>query len=149
MIWLLILLLAGLAAGMAYYLSRQPARTEAPAQAIPAPRPPAAKPVKSPPSDRKCWGKQLVVPEPAQACASARVLNGQRFAFGRVPPLPLKGCEHDQCACHFEDLLDMRVGVERRAGHERREQVRFEDRKDRRIGKDRRQGEHYDWRFTA
>ena len=75
-------------------------------------------------------------------------MRGQCFATGKVPALPLKGCANAACSCHFTDIEDRRSGNERRAGHERRDEIRFEDFKDRRVGPDRR-GEHYNWHYTA
>lgn len=136
MTWIVLSLVLALAAGLAAYFlhARRRSRAKAAAKAAPGPR---------------YWGKQLVVPDPARACQAAKVLNGQIFAFHRVPPLPLKGCTNAECKCGFEPVQDRRSGKERRSGVERREQIRFEDRKDRRGGRDRRSGDHYDWDFTA
>lgn len=145
MIWLLILFLLALAAGLAYALfGRQADRPPA----LPARRAEPVAPLRRPPGVRH-WGKQFAVPDPARACQRANALDGQRFALGKGPSLPLAGCEQTQCDCRYQDLVDQRGGLERRSGNDRREQVRFEERKDRRSGQDRRQDDRYDWRFTA
>jgi hypothetical protein len=147
MTWLLIILAVALLAGLAYYVSSRRV-------AAPAPKRPSeiaervAHTPRSPPNARY-WGRQLVVPDPARACQTARILDGQSFALDKVPALPLKDCTCAHCACHFEALRDRRGDPERRAGHDRRDHIRFEDRKDRRIGHDRRKSDHYDWKFTV
>jgi hypothetical protein len=137
MFWLLVLGFAALIAGLVYHLSRrgQVGRTA------------AGKPVVVPAglTDRHFWGKQFVVPDPAQACRSARELDGQCFAFGKVPPLPLKDCGKFSCACRFQDLIDQRATLNRRHRTERRDQIRFEDRKDRRTGSKRRESDQNNW----
>lgn len=150
MVWILVVLLAGVAGFLAYLLLKQ--RKDV---AVAAKDDPVAIPVAVPatprqaPSKNKYWGKQFVVMEPEKACPQARELHGHCFAYGKVPPVPLAGCSHADCSCHFSDIEDRRSGLERRGGHERREQVRFEDRHDRRTGKDRRNNDgHYDWRYN-
>jgi hypothetical protein len=154
MTWMVILFLAGLAAGVGFMLFKRsnearPAPSSVrtapagnPAHAVPGP-------VASAPNNRRYWGKQFIVLDPDEACPEARALHGKCFAYGKVPPVPLHGCAKSECTCHFRDLDERRSGEERRTGQERREDVRFEDKKDRRMGKDRRSGDHYDWRFTA
>ncbi|MFA5081332.1 MAG: hypothetical protein WC474_02155 [Hydrogenophilaceae bacterium] len=152
MIWLLIIIIVGLAVAVGYLLlSRQ--RNDPPHATIThaasahtsSEHAASARPA---PSDRRYWGKQFIVLEADQACPEARALHGHCFAYGKAPPVPLKGCGNTGCTCHFRDLDERRSGQERRTGQERREQVRFEELKERRVGKDRR-GDHYDWRFTA
>lgn len=88
---------------------------------------------------RKAWGKHLVIPAGAEACQAAHDLAGKGFAHDKLPTLPLPGCTHANCQCRYEALEDRRSHLERRAGKERREDLRFEpDKKDRRSGTDRR-----------
>jgi len=88
---------------------------------------------------RKIWGKQLTIPAGAQACQAAHDLEGKGIPHDKVPTLPLAGCSHASCQCHFEPLEDRRSHIERRSGKERREDLRFEPGKtDRRSGTDRR-----------
>lgn len=148
MSWLLIPLVVALVAGLAYFVIRRRGATAPVAPKVPALSPGRTAKPKSPPHSR-FWGKQLVVPNPDDACLSARVLNGQSFAINKVPKLPLKDCGSVNCACRFEALVDRRADPERRCGLDRRDLIRFEDRKDRRHDHDRRKDDQYDWRFTV
>lgn len=157
MIWLLLIIIVGLAAAVGYLLLSRQRKSLPHAHANSThssgthadSRPDThSSTVRLAPSERRYWGKQFIVIEPDQACPEARALHGHCFALGKVPPLPLEGCAVTGCTCHYRDIDERRSGKERRTGQERREQVRFEDLKDRRVGKDRR-GDHYDWRFTA
>lgn len=87
------------------------------------------------------WGKQLVIPAGMEACKAARDLEGKCFTLAKAPTLPLAGCAHGNCHCHFEPLADRRnLLKERRSGKERRPTLRFEPGKsDRRDGIDRRE----------
>ncbi|MDD4882168.1 MAG: hypothetical protein PHX10_11380 [Gallionellaceae bacterium] len=144
MIWILLIVIAGLAVGLGYVL-RTRQRTVSP---LPAVSHEHAAGVRPAPRDRGFWGRQFIVPDPEPACPQARALHGHCFAYGKTPALPLQGCSSAGCACHYRDLAERRSGKERRSGQDRREQVRFEEIEERRLGKDRR-GNHYDWRFTA
>ncbi|TCJ16081.1 PLDc_N domain-containing protein [Parasulfuritortus cantonensis] len=146
MMWILVLILAGVAGVLAYLLFKQRSAGQV-VVVVPAAEPamPSAQPA---PSKHHFWGKQFIVPDTTRACARALETNGHCFAYGKVPAVPLAGCDQAVCTCHLRDLEERRSGRERRSGHERREDVRFEDKEDRRKGKDRR-GDHYDWRFTA
>ena len=148
MTWILLLVALALVGGVAYFFSTRKREPERPQPTAPPRRVERAIPPPAAPNDRY-WGKQLVVPSPDQACQAARALDGQSYAIGRTPALPLKDCGNPDCACHFVPLRDRRSNFERRAGQERREEIRFEDRKDRRVGHDRRASDHYDWHFTA
>ena len=101
------------------------------------------------PGDPSLHGPEFQIYSPALACQFARELDGQCYALGKAPSLPLRGCDVAKCECHYTNLEDRRSGIERCCGNERRDQIRFEDREDRRSGKDRRSKDHYDWRFTA
>lgn len=150
MIWILVVLLAGVAAFMAYLLFRQRGSTVVRADdhdsAITVATPIQAKPA---PNKRQHWGKQFIVIDPDEACPQAREMHGHCFAYGKVPSVPLQGCAHTNCTCHFRDIDERRSGLERRSGKERRDDVRFEDKADRRSGKDRRNSDdRYDWRYN-
>lgn len=147
MTWILLLVALALVGGVAYFISTRKRAPTRPQPTVPPRRVESAIPPPAP-NDR-FWGKQLVVPNPDQACQAARALDGQSYAIGKTPTLPLKDCGNPDCACHFVPLRDRRSTAERRAGQERREEIRFEDRKDRRVGHDRRASDHYDWHFTA
>lgn len=89
----------------------------------------------------KIWGKKLLIPAGADACQAARGLEGKCFALAKVPSIPLAGCTHANCQCHYEPLPDRRNQLERRSGKDRRPTLRFEPGKsDRRDGLDRREG---------
>ena len=48
------------------------------------------------------------------ACAASRVLHGRRFLAGTAPPLPLSGCDSNDCQCRFVHFADRRNGDDRR-----------------------------------
>lgn len=96
----------------------------------------------------KYWGKQLVVPYPERACASAKALQGQAYAIGHTPSLPLNDCNCVACECRFVALVDRRSDSERRAGSDRRNDIRFDAKPDRRAGVMRRKRD-YTWSYVA
>lgn len=90
---------------------------------------------------KPAWGKCLTIPAGATACAEAHNIEGECFALGKEPKLPLAGCTHAiQCRCHLEPVDERRSHIEKRSGTERRPTLRFEPGKtDRRSGHDRRE----------
>jgi hypothetical protein len=149
MLWLvLIIVILGLLAVAAYVIyNRNPRHIHSTAHADDHSAGPRSLPIT--PSS-KYWGKRFEIPIPENACAAARALDGQAFALGRAPALPLSGCDHVGCQCHLVPLLDRRAGEERRAGHERRMDIRFDDNKvDRRLHARRKDDDNYNWHYTA
>jgi hypothetical protein len=146
--WLVLIAILALLAVAAYVMySRKPGRTSASAPAGEQAAGPRSPPIA--PSS-KYWGKRFEIPIPENACAAAKALDGQAFALGRAPALPLSGCDHVGCQCHLVPLLDRRAGEERRAGHERRMDIRFDDNKvDRRLHARRKDDDNYNWHYTA
>jgi len=147
MLWVAIIAILGLVAAVAFVVfSRNANRTAV----IPIQRH-ASEPTSSAVSPSgKYWGKRFEIPIPDNACAAAKALDGQAFALGKAPALPLGGCDHVGCQCHLVPLLDRRSSEERRAGHERRVDIRFDDNKiDRRIHARRKDDDNYNWHYTA
>ena len=81
MIWILVVLLAGVAAFLAYLLFKQRGATvvapDSHETAIPVAVPIQAKPA---PSKQHYWGKQFIVLDAEEACPQARELHGRFFA---------------------------------------------------------------------
>jgi hypothetical protein len=168
MLWLALLLLLAMLMAL-FVVLRQRARRQAP-QAAPFAAGPRAEPRKMPVAEpRKMpvaepskvsatapskastppaqhWGKRLVVA--ADACPVARQQADRHFPIGKLPTLPLKGCDHANCTCHLVPLGERRSNNERRHGEERREMARFEAPEDRRSGQQRRHDDHYIWHTT-
>lgn len=88
--------------------------------------------------DRKVWELH----SPSSACEPARTRNGAKYKADDAPVLPLPGCVHTNCTCHYVALKERRTWFRRR-GEDRRDGVRFEPKKDRidRRARDRRKAE--------
>lgn len=71
------------------------------------------------------------------ACEAIMKLRGKTFAEGRVPQVPVPGCDREKCDCQTHEVVGRRRGP-RRIATDRRGDVRFVE--DRRNGKDRREG---------
>ncbi len=95
------------------------------------------------------WGKRIVIPDPTRACDAAIDMKGHVYEAGKEPRLPHADCNMAmQCQCHYEPVPEQRK-IDRRGGHERREELRFEvDKEDRRSGEDRR-SKSYKWHSTV
>lgn len=52
---------------------------------------------------------------PANACAAAKALAGERFLAAEAPPLPLPACDSSSCECRFVHHQDRRSGKDRRS----------------------------------
>jgi len=147
MLWVSIIAILGLVAAVAFFVySRNANRTSV----IPMQRHSSGPTSSHVSPTGKYWGKRFEVPIPDNACAAAKALDGQAFALGHAPALPLAGCDHVGCECHLVALLDRRSSEERRAGHERRVDIRFDDNKvDRRLHARRKDDDNYNWHYTA
>jgi len=71
------------------------------------------------------------------ACEAIMKLRGKTFPEGRVPKIPVPGCNRETCGCQVHEIVGRRRGP-RRIASDRRGDVRFKE--DRRSGKDRREG---------
>jgi hypothetical protein len=71
------------------------------------------------------------------ACEAIMKLRGRTFPEGRIPPVPVPGCDRERCECQVHEVVGRRRGP-RRVAVDRRGDVRFSE--DRRDGKDRREG---------
>jgi hypothetical protein len=58
------------------------------------------------------WHAVSIVPGP-QSCAGAAGLARKRFLSREAPTLPLKSCDQQHCACHYEHHDDRRKGPRR------------------------------------
>lgn len=80
----------------------------------------------------------------AYACDDAILKHGHFFELGKQPSVPLPGCGVHNCRCRLIPMDERRVELERRSGHDRREDLRFlaefgkESKPPRRTGRDRR-----------
>jgi hypothetical protein len=148
MLWLVLIAVLALLAVAAYLIfNRSPSRASATEHGQQHAAGPQSPPIA--PSSRY-WGKRFEIPIPDNACAAAKALDGQAFALGQAPALPLSGCDHVGCQCHLVPLLDRRSSEERRAGHERRVDIRFDDSKvERRVHARRKDDDNYNWHYTA
>lgn len=92
----------------------------------------------------------LTVPDRTKACAAARQAAGESYLTFDAPPLPLPGCNIENCHCSYYAVPGRRSGEDRRSGQDRRASVRFDPGKqDRRSGKDRRRGGTDPWKGRA
>ena len=148
MLWIAVFAILGFMAGVAFVVYTRNAKRPSVGNTVHQhPSEPQSSPIA--PSG-KYWGKQFEIPIPENACAAARELDGQAFALGHAPSLPLTGCDHVGCQCHLVPLVDRRTGEERRAGHERRVDIRFDDPKgERRTMARRKDDDNYNWHYTA
>jgi hypothetical protein len=71
------------------------------------------------------------------ACEAIMKLRGKTFAEGRIPQVPVPGCDREKCDCQIHEVVGRRRGP-RRIATDRRGDVRFVE--DRRDGNDRREG---------
>jgi hypothetical protein len=71
------------------------------------------------------------------ACEAIMKLRGKTFPEGRIPRIPVPGCDREHCDCQVHEVVGRRRGP-RRINSDRRGDVRFKE--DRRSGKDRREG---------
>lgn len=71
------------------------------------------------------------------ACEAILKLRGRTFPDGRIPKVPVPGCDRERCECQVHEVVGRRRGP-RRVAVDRRGDVRFSE--DRRTGKDRREG---------
>ncbi len=78
----------------------------------------------------------MVFPQP-DACEAACALRGKTFPEGRVPRIPVPGCDREKCGCQVHTVVGRRRGPRRVQG-DRRDDIRLDE--DRRTGKDRRDG---------
>lgn len=134
MFWIVIGLLAAAAAW--FFLKQRGAPDAAPARHT---HLPAAAPAHQA-APKASWGKRVVIPAGAQACAPVRAVEGACYGNDALPVLPLPGCTNSfDCRCHFETLTEKRSHTERRSGVERRPDMRYDMNKtQRREGCDRR-----------
>jgi hypothetical protein len=70
-------------------------------------------------------------------CEAILKLRGKTFPEGRIPRIPVPGCDRGECACQVHEIVGRRRGP-RRISTDRRGDVRFKE--DRRSGRDRREG---------
>lgn len=76
----------------------------------------------------------MIFPQP-DPCEAVCQLRGKTFPEGRIPALPVPGCDRGPCKCQVHHVVGRRRGPRRVQG-DRREDIRLED--DRRSGEDRR-----------
>lgn len=76
----------------------------------------------------------MLFPQP-DACEAACALRGKTFPEGKVPPVPVPGCDRARCDCQIHTVVGRRRGP-RRVHSDRREDIRMEE--ERRSGEDRR-----------
>lgn len=82
-------------------------------------------------------------------CLAAQKIQSAWYAEGASPRLPLESCEHpEMCRCTWMRVLDRRI-AHRRAGQDRRAELRFEDKSDRRTGEDRRDRRANVWKNSG
>lgn len=139
---LVVLALVALAGGAWWWLRRQqqPATAALPAGGA---KPAIPLRVTSPrryarEGDRKIWELHA----PSTACEPARTRNGRKYKADDAPVVPLPGCAHGECSCHYVAIRERRNWM-RRQGQDRRDGLRFEpakDKIDRRV-RDRRRSE--------
>lgn len=114
-------------------------RRRAPAKAAASTPKPAAMPggIEKLKCNALFWGVQMDQP----GCEAARAILDKQYTFDEAPAMPLEGCDSPTCTCLFRGLLDRRK-LHRRAGADRRKEIRFNDKgtSDRRSRKDRRRG---------
>jgi hypothetical protein len=111
--------------------SRTPGAGAGTAQAGPAP-----KKVKIPPEPVDKFRGAALFPQKG-ACEAIMKLRGKTFPEGRIPKIPVPGCDREKCDCQLHEIVGRRRGP-RRVKQDRRGDVRFKE--DRRKGKDRREG---------
>ena len=76
----------------------------------------------------------MLFPQPSP-CDAVVLLRGKTFPEGRIPPIPVPGCDRETCQCQVHTVVGRRRSP-RRIRTDRREDVRMSD--DRRSGDDRR-----------
>jgi hypothetical protein len=76
----------------------------------------------------------MLFPQP-DACEAVCLLRGKTFLDGKIPSVPVPGCDRARCDCQVHTVVGRRRGP-RRVQSDRREDIRLED--DRRSGEDRR-----------
>ena len=62
---------------------------------------------------KMCTHAVSVVPD-LMGCAAVREIENRRFLSAEAPPLPLAGCDVQQCSCHYRHHVDRRVEEDRR-----------------------------------
>ncbi len=97
------------------------------------PFPPASQPVRDADFVDKFRGGMLF-PQPSP-CDAAVLLLGKTFPEGRIPSIPVPGCDRETCQCQVHTVVGRRRSS-RRIHIDRREDVRMSE--DRRSGEDRR-----------
>ena len=81
-----------------------------------------------------------------ECCEAARRIESAWYPDEESPPLPLEACDRpSSCKCQWMRVLDRR-STHRRAGHDRRGDIRFEEKADRRAGLDRRKDAGNSWK---
>lgn len=81
----------------------------------------------------------MLFPQPSP-CEAVVLLRGKTFPEGRIPPIPVPGCDRETCQCQVHTVVGRRRSP-RRVRIDRREDVRVSD--DRRSGDDRRDADPY------
>ena len=84
------------------------------------------------PLDRFRGGMIFPQPDP---CAPVTLLRGKTFPEGRIPGIPVGGCDRGGCDCQVHTVVGRRRGS-RRMDPDRRDDLRINE--DRRSGQDRR-----------
>jgi hypothetical protein len=78
----------------------------------------------------------MLFPQP-DACEAVCELRGKTFPEGKIPPVPVPGCDRARCDCQVHTVVGRRRGA-RRVQSDRREDIRLDE--DRRSGGERREG---------
>lgn len=81
----------------------------------------------------------MLFPQPSP-CDAVVLLRGKTFPEGRIPSIPVPGCDRETCQCQVHTVVGRRRSP-RRVRIDRREDVRMSD--DRRSGDDRRHEDPY------
>lgn len=134
-------LVVGLAVLVLWQLRKKPGSKQTPRKPTPGSRasaPAASEPRRTKPSSEaidKFRGATLF-PQKG-ACEAIMKLRGRTFPEGKVPKVPVPGCDREHCECQVHEVVGRRRGP-RRVAVDRRSDVRFAE--DRRTGHDRREG---------
>jgi hypothetical protein len=78
----------------------------------------------------------MLFPQP-DACEAVCQLRGKTFPEGKIPHVPVPGCDRARCDCQVHTVVGRRRGA-RRVQSDRREDIRLDE--DRRSGGERREG---------
>jgi hypothetical protein len=79
----------------------------------------------------------MLFPQP-EACEAICRLRGRTFPEGKIPPIPVPGCDRGPCECQVHTVVGRRRGP-RRTQSDRRDDIRIDE--ERRSGSDRRSGD--------